>query len=113
MHFVSSSSGCHRRPSKVDAMMIEVVIQQCLDRTGFKYMMACGHREGHEITRPLVVVLDDDSYEEKLGQRPLGEIHSSVLWVKEDQMYGREQLNTVFICHLRLIFNHCSPLLPV
>ena len=68
-------------PSKVD-VAIEVIIQQFLDRTGFKYM-ACGHWEGHEVTRPLVIVLDDDRDEEKSRQRPLGEIHLSVLWVMD------------------------------
>lgn len=67
------------KPSKVD-VAIEVIIEECLDREGFKYM-ACGRREGHEISWPLVIVLDDDYDEETLKQRPLGEIHSSVLWV--------------------------------
>jgi hypothetical protein len=37
------------KPSKVDAA-IEVIIQEFLDRDGFKYM-ACGLREGHEEAR--------------------------------------------------------------
>ena len=37
---------------KID-VAIDVVIQQFLDRDGFKYI-ACGHRVGHDI------VLDDD-----------------------------------------------------
>ena len=51
-------------PSKV----IEMV-----DRTtGFKYMpMASGHRENHEITRPLAIVrvLDDDNLTKSLIER--------------------------------------------
>lgn len=69
------------KPFKVDAA-IDVVIEQFLDCDGFMYI-ACGLRAGHEITRPLVIVLDEDYDEEKLKKRPLGELHSSVKWVKD------------------------------
>jgi hypothetical protein len=68
-------------PSKIE-VAIEAVIEECLDREGFKYM-ACGLREGPEASWALVVVLDDDYDEETLRQRPLGELHSSVLWVMD------------------------------
>ena len=67
-------------PSKVESA-IEIVIEKFLDRDGFKYM-ACGRREGSK-SWDLVIVLDDDYDEEKLRQRPLGEIHSTVLWVMD------------------------------
>ena len=38
---------------------------------------------GHKITRPLVIVLDDDNDEETLRQRPLGDIHPSILRAEE------------------------------
>jgi len=73
-------------PSKVEAA-IQVVRQEFLDRTGFKYL-ACGRREGH---KNLVIVLDDDYNEENLRHRSLGEIHSSILWVKDVLDDRREQ----------------------
>ena len=68
-------------PSKVDIAIVIVVVEH-LDRDGFKFI-ACGDRPGHRITRPLVIVLDDDDDEEALRQRPLGDIHPSILRVME------------------------------
>ena len=61
--------------SRVD-VAISIVIKEHLDREGFKYL-ACGNRPGHKITRPLVIVLDDDYDKEALKQRPLGDTHPS------------------------------------
>ncbi len=67
-------------PSGVD-FAINIVIAE-LDRDGFKFL-ACGDLPGHKITRPLVIVLDDDNDEEMLRQRPLGDIHPSILRAEE------------------------------
>jgi hypothetical protein len=61
---------------------IDIIIEEHLNRDGFKFI-ACGDPPGHEITRPLVIVIDDDNDEETLRQRPLGDIHPSILRVKE------------------------------
>ena len=64
--------------SAVDAA-IRFFIQNNLDRDGFKYL-ACGTRPEHEVTWPLVIVLDNDNNLEglkleravvdSLGRRP-------------------------------------------
>ena len=66
---------------KVDAA-IQIVIQDNLDRDGFKYL-ACGTRPEHEVTRPLVIVLDDDNDLEVLKGRSLGNVDQSILRVKD------------------------------
>jgi hypothetical protein len=66
---------------KVDAA-IQFVIQDNLDRDGFKYL-ACGTRPDLEVTRPLVIVLDDDNNLEALKDRPLGDIDPSILRVRD------------------------------
>jgi len=66
---------------KVD-VAITIILEQCLDRADFKYI-ACGYREGHKVTWPLVIVLDDGFDEQALRKRPLGKIHQSVQWVMD------------------------------
>jgi hypothetical protein len=67
--------------AKVD-VAINIIIEQYLDRAGFKYI-ACGLREGHRVNWPLVIVLDDGFDEQALRESPLGEIHWSVQWVMD------------------------------
>lgn len=66
-------------PSRVDAA-ITIVIEHFLDRDGFKDL-ACG--DGPNQNLSLVIVLDEDDDEETLRQRSLGDIHPSILKVKE------------------------------
>ncbi|EKM77754.1 hypothetical protein AGABI1DRAFT_101482 [Agaricus bisporus var. burnettii JB137-S8] len=54
------------------------ILEENLDYERFKYM-ACGSLPNHKVTRPLVIVLDDDNDLEALKIRPLGEIHPSIL----------------------------------
>jgi hypothetical protein len=55
------------------------ILKENIDREGFKYA-ACG--TGPNNGCPLVIVLDDDNDLEALKNRPLGEIHPSILRVK-------------------------------
>jgi hypothetical protein len=66
--------------SKVD-FAIRHILDEDLDRDGFKYM-ACGTRPDHEVTMPLVIVLDDDDDLEALKQRPLGDVDPSILRIQ-------------------------------
>jgi len=66
---------------KVDAA-IQFVVQDNLDWDGFKYL-ACGTRPDHEVTRPLVIVLDDDNNLEVLKGRSLGDVDQSILRVQD------------------------------
>ena len=61
--------------------MIEFILYENLDWDHFKYL-ACGNRPDHEITRPMVIVLDDDNDLEALKARPLGEVNQSILRMK-------------------------------
>lgn len=66
---------------QVDAA-IQFIVQDNLDRDGFKYL-ACGTRPEHEVTRPLVIVLDDDDNLEVLKGRSLGDVDLSILRVQD------------------------------
>ena len=58
--------------------VIKFILYENLDRDHFKYI-ACGDRPGHEITRPMVIVLDHDNDLEALKARPLGDVNQSIL----------------------------------
>src|SRR5882757_6293775 len=65
--------------SKVDTAIRHIIKEDLqVDRDCFKYL-ACGTRPDHEVTRPLVIVLDDDDDLEALKQRPLGDVDPSIL----------------------------------
>jgi len=62
---------------KVDNIM-QFIIRENLDWDHFKYL-ACGTRTDHKVTRPLVIVLDEDNDLEALKARPLGDVDPSIL----------------------------------
>jgi hypothetical protein len=65
--------------SKVDNAIRHILDEDLeANRDCFKYL-ACGSRPDHEVTMPLVIVLDDDDDLEALKRRPLGDIDPSIL----------------------------------
>jgi hypothetical protein len=61
------------------SLCIKVILEEHVDWDGFKYV-ACGHRPNHLVTpTSFVIVLDHDYDLEALKNRPLGEIHPSLI----------------------------------